>query len=112
MVKVAEEVRRQLKEKGLSCTMINARFAVPFDKMAIRDLEEKHALLVTMEENVESGGFGEHIQSFIKTENLNLEMLSIALPNCYVEHGNVDILKKELRVDADAIVERILEKMK
>lgn len=112
MVKVAEEVRRQLKEKGLFCTMINARFAVPFDKMAIRDLEEKHALLVTMEENVESGGFGEHIQSFIKTENLNLEMLSIALPNCYVEHGNVDILKKELRVDADAIVERILKKMK
>lgn len=111
MVETAVQVYEQLKEKGLNCTLINARFAQPFDKECIQSLANNHHLLVTMEENVASGGLGEHISSFLKEENSSMSILSIAIPDTYVEHGNVKILKELLRMDADSIVNRIKEKL-
>ena len=37
-----------------------------------------------------------------------LEVLTVALPDCYVEHGNVEVLKKELHVDAESVAKRII----
>jgi len=61
MVKTAVDVVKLLEAEGISATLINARFAMPFDKEAIKKLPAEHSLLVTMEENVQSGGFGEHV---------------------------------------------------
>ena len=61
MVKTAVDVVKLLEAEGISATLINARFAMPFDKEAIKELPAEHSLLVTMEENVQSGGFGEHV---------------------------------------------------
>ena len=91
-----------------SATLINARFAMPFDKEAIKELPAEHSLLVTMEENVQSGGFGEHVTEYVKTNGIALEVLTVALPDCYVEHGNVEVLKKELHVDAESVAKRII----
>lgn len=110
MVSTAENVILNLKNEGYNATLINARFAMPFDKKRIKKLAKKHKLLVTMEENVASGGFGEHVGAYIQDENIPIELLKIAIPDTYVEHGNVDILKKELRIDADSVSQRILEK--
>ena len=71
-----------------------------------------HDLLVTMEENVASGGFGERVQSFLNDRALAAEELSIAIPDAYVEHGSVELLKKELLMDADSVAARIMEKLK
>ena len=100
MVKTAVDVVKLLEADGISATLINARFAMPFDKEAIKELPAEHSLLVTMEENVQSGGFGEHVTEYVKTNGIALEVLTVALPDCYVEHGNVEVLKKELHVDA------------
>lgn len=108
MVKVAETVRNRLKEAGVSCSLINARFVVPFDRECIKELSKKHTLLVTMEENVKSGGFGEHVNSFVLEEELPVDVINIAIPDCYVEHGNVELLKKEIGIDADTIYDRII----
>lgn len=51
--------------------MVNARFAMPLDKNCLRKLAESHPLLVTMEENVASGGFGEHVAAFLEEEALH-----------------------------------------
>ena len=109
MVPVACQVRDMLQEYGIKTTVINARFAMPFDQQAVRDLCGEHTLLVTMEENVASGGFGEHISAFVKEEELDLSVLSIAIPDCYVEHGNVNVLKEKLGLDADSSALRILK---
>lgn len=111
MVKTAAAVREMLKDQGIFCTLINARFAMPFDKDCIRELAEKHTILVTMEENVWSGGFGEHIACFVKNEELDIEVINVAIPDCYVEHGNVDLLKKEIGIDAESVTERIMKKI-
>ena len=108
MVKTAVDVVKLLEAEGISATLINARFAMPFDKEAIKELPAEHSLLVTMEENVQSGGFGEHVTEYVKTNGIALEVLNIALPDCYVEHGNVEVLKKELHVDAESVAKRII----
>ena len=108
MVKTAVDVVKLLEAEGISATLINARFAMPFDKEAIKELPAEHSLLVTMEENVQSGGFGEHVTEYVKTNGIALEVLTVALHDCYVEHGNVEVLKKELHVDAESVAKRII----
>ncbi len=111
MVATASVVVDILQRKGINATFINARFAMPFDKAAIKELQADHDWLVTMEENVLSGGFGEHVTEYVKSHELALKVLNIALPDCYVEHGNVDLLKKELKVDADSVADRIMQEL-
>ena len=59
MVSTGEHVREKLKEEGVSCTLANARFVKPFDKELVDRLAKNHRLIVTMEENVLQGGFGD-----------------------------------------------------
>ena len=109
MVKTAMDVAEQLEKEGIHATVVNARFAVPFDSEAIKELAGEHELLVTLEENVQSGGMGEHIAMFLATERIDMGILSIAIPNQFVEHGNVDLLKQALRMDAVSVTQRIME---
>ena len=108
MVKVALDVREQLKEMGYSCSLTNARFVKPIDEEAIKDACKEHKLIVTMEENVASGGFGEKVRAYTDTLHEKTKVLCIALPDEYVEHGNVELLKKEVGIDADSIVKKIV----
>jgi len=109
MVKTAEVVRDALKEKGYACTLINARFAKPLDTGTLDALTAGHKLIVTMEENVINGGMGEHITEYYhQAENRNIRVLNIAIPDDYVEHGNVDILRKEVGIDAESIINRTI----
>ena len=108
MVETAVLVREiLLQEKGIDATVVNARFAQPFDaEMLDRELSE-HRLLVTMEENVRSGGFGEHVESWVSEHHPGQEVLCISVPDAYVEHGAVPVLKKMLGLDPESIAETI-----
>lgn len=108
MVGVAKEVREDLKDRGYDCSMINARFVKPIDENILDELAEKHKLLVTLEENVGSGGYGEKVRNYITSHYSHIKLLSITLPDDYIEHGNVDLLKKEVGLDAESIVKRII----
>ncbi len=111
MVKTAEEVCRSLKDKGYDCSLINARFAKPLDEECLALLTDEHTLVVTMEENVINGGFGEHVTRFYETGEYPVSVLNIAVPDAYVEHGNVDILRKEIGIDAETITDKIIRKL-
>ncbi len=106
MVKTACQVRELLKEEGYSCSLVNARFVKPMDEELIEAAAEDHKLFVTMEENVASGGYGERVRGFL--EDRGKALLSITIPDEYVEHGNVDILRQELGIDAGSIKKKIL----
>ncbi len=106
MVKTAEEVREKLKAKGKNCTLINARFVKPIDEDMMHELTKKHPLIVTLEENVACGGFGERVRDVLSDHD-GLRILNIAIPDEYVEHGNVELLKQEIGLDADSITEKI-----
>ena len=108
MVKTAEVVRKDLKDRGYSCSLVNARFVKPVDEAAIEQLSEDHRLIVTLEENVQSGGFGEKIRDCVDNRRLSSRVLIVSLPDDYVEHGNVELLKKEVGIDAETIVKRVI----
>ena len=108
MFKTAIQVRRKLKEIGYNCTLVNARFMKPFDTECLQELAKDHRLVVTLEENVKKGGFGEQIENYATENSLPYKVLIGAIPDEYVEHGNVDILKQETGIDADSIVKKII----
>lgn len=111
MVKTAVEVRELLKDMGYQCSLINARFVKPLDTELLEELSQEHELLVTMEENVISGGFGEHVLRYMNErpgENPQMKVLNIAIPDEYVEHGNVEILRKEIGIDKESVVKKIV----
>ena len=110
MVKIAEQVRKNLKEIGYSCTLVNARFVKPSDTEVLDMLSADHKLLVTMEENVRSGGYGEKVMDYVVEQELPVKLLNISLPDEYVEHGNVALLYEEVGIDAQTVTKRIIEK--
>lgn len=110
MVKTAVIVREKLAECGIDATVVNARFVKPIDKDMVDELAANHDLIVTMEENVANGGFGDKVIEYANETGLECDILQIAIPDEYVEHGNVEILKNEIGIDADSIVEKIMKK--
>lgn len=111
MVEIAWNVKEKLSNRGISATVINARFMAPLDEGAILSASEKYPLIVTMEENIASGGFGEHIAALLEREGAKAGLLTIAIENRYVEHGDVETLRKVLGIDADTIAEKICEEL-
>ena len=79
MVKTAETVCGILKEHGITATLINARFAKPFDGEVIKSLTAYHHTIVTMEENVKSAGFGEHVAEYLEDNGIDLKLINISI---------------------------------
>lgn len=108
MVKTAKEVRSRLRDTGCSCSLVNARFVKPYDSELLLELQKEHRLVVTLEENVKSGGYGEAVLDYFNQIGSRVKVLNITLPDDYVEHGNVDVLKQEVGIDADSVEKKIL----
>lgn len=108
MVKTALEVREMMKELGYHCTIVNARFVKPIDEEMLAYLAKDHRLVVTLEENVKSGGFGEKVLEYYNETATDIEVLQVALPDDYIEHGNVSVLMEETCIDAESIFKRII----
>lgn len=108
MVKTGLQVYERLKEEGYKCSLCNARFVKPIDT-AMVDKAIKHKVVVTLEENVLSGGFGEKVCDYMKDKTGTGKLIMVGIPDEYVEHGNVDQLRKEIHIDADSIINRIKE---
>lgn len=103
MVKTAEEVRECLHKAGFRCSLINGRFVKPIDENAVEYAARNHKLIVTMEENVASGGYGEKVREYFDSLETDCRLINITIPDEYVEHGNVELLKKEIGIDAESI---------
>ncbi|WP_461812441.1 1-deoxy-D-xylulose-5-phosphate synthase [Faecalimonas sp.] len=108
MMEVAEKVREKLKEIGYNCSLINSRFVKPIDENILEEMAKEHTLFVTIEENVLSGGYGEKVQDYVMQHHLAVDVLKIGVPDEYVEHGNIDVLRKEIMLDDESIVKQII----
>ena len=113
MVQVAVEIRDELIREGHKCTLINARFVQPMDP-EMADIAGKHRVVVSLEENVRSGGFGERFLDMLEEKGYvkSVKFIHVAIPDVYVEHGNVEILKKETGIDKESVLEKIREALK
>lgn len=112
MVEKALEAAGYLKEKAIHPTIVNMRFVKPFDTELVLALAKKHRLVVTMEDNVYSGGFSEKIQAFLQAQRMNrVKCLAVCLPDAFIEHGAPEELYEKYGMDAESVAGRIREVM-
>ena len=106
MVEVAYEVYDSLKKEGISITLVNARFVKPLDEEMLRTLAKNHQTIITLEENVYQGGFGQAVSAFYMRDGItDVRVKNIAVEDTFVEHGNVDDLRKLLGLDAEHVLQ-------
>lgn len=110
MVKMAEEVQKQLKERmDMDAALVNARFVKPIDEELLRSFADTYELVVTLEENVKDGGFGERVLAFAEEEDLPFGVEIIALPDRFIPHGSVSYQMKQVGFTPEDICGRIGE---
>ena len=110
MVKMAEEVQKQLKERmDMDAALVNARFVKPIDEDLLRSFADTYELVVTLEENVKDGGFGERVLAFAEEEDLPFGVEIIALPDRFIPHGSVSYQMKQVGFTPEDICGRIEE---
>lgn len=110
MVKMAEEVQKQLKEQmDMDAALVNARFVKPIDEELLRSFADTYELVVTLEENVKDGGFGERVLAFAEEEDLPFGVEIIALPDRFIPHGSVSYQMKQVGFTPEDICGRIGE---
>lgn len=110
MVKMAEEVQKQLKERmDMDAALVNARFVKPIDEELLQSFADTYELVVTLEENVKDGGFGERVLAFAEEEDLPFGVEIIALPDRFIPHGSVSYQMKQVGFTPEDICGRIEE---
>lgn len=112
MFEEAAKVSQNLKDLMFEHSLVNARFVKPIDEEIIDKLVEEHKLIVTIEENVQTGGYGEKVLEYISGKGYDVKVLILALPDRYIEHGNISVLRKETGIDSQSMTERIIKAYK
>ena len=108
MVKYALEAREQLASYGIEAEVINARFLKPLDMEKIISSVEKTGNLVTVEDNVLTGGLASNLLLLLSEKGINnFRHLPIGWPDQFIEHGDVEQLFKRYGLDADSIAVKV-----
>lgn len=108
MFDTSMNVYEKLKALGYNISVINARSISPIDTNMISEISANHKLIVTLEENVYSGGYGQAVSAYISQNNCKCKVINISLPDKYVEHGTCNILRDKYGLDSVSIVTRII----
>lgn len=108
MVRTAVQVTENLRNCGYEPTLVNMRFVKPLDMDLLEILREDHSLIVTMEENVKSGGFGEQVMTYYGSRLHSPAVRIVAIEDQFVPHGSVEDLMHQQQMDSASVTERIL----
>lgn len=109
MVRTAVQVTENLRKKGYEPTLVNMRFVKPLDTELLDIIKEDHSLIVTMEENVKSGGFGEQVMTYYGSRMHGPAVRIVAIEDQFVPHGSVEDLMRQQQMDSDSVTERVLQ---
>ncbi|MBB5264490.1 1-deoxy-D-xylulose-5-phosphate synthase [Catenibacillus scindens] len=118
MVETAWDVCARLAEENIDPALVNVRFVKPLDRKILEWLARDYEVIVTMEENVLRGGYGEAVAAYLSDlrcqdrEKYGARLLKIGIPDVYVEHGNVDLLKESMGLDSLSVTQKIIKEYK
>jgi len=108
MVSAAWEAAGKLKEQGIDACVINARFIKPLDAVTIGSYAKSCGKLITIEESVRIGGFGQQVRDALIEAGVNVPHTIMALPDHFVEHGAQPLIRRDCGLDAAGIMEQAL----
>jgi len=99
---------KNLSKQGIECEVVNCRFIKPMDKDYLQSILERFDNVITIEEGVKTGGFGESVAAWLATNGYKGSVKIISLPDEFVEHGPRDLLLEKWGVDQKGIEDIVL----
>lgn len=107
MVDHSLKAATKLKEQGITCEVVNMRFAKPLDTQMLDEIAGKFQKIITLEENTLIGGFGSAVAEYFISKNYKNDLELVGLPDKFIDHGTQEELHHLLGIDPDGIVERV-----
>ncbi len=107
-VELALKAADQLAADGIHATVLNARFCKPLDEEAILDAARRCGRVVTVEDGVLQGGFGSAVLELLADHGVAVPVARVGLPDHFVEHGPVPVLRREVGLTAEAVAAKAL----
>ena len=111
MVQVASEAAERLDPQGVSCSVVNARWVKPVDPRIV-EWARKHPVVITVEDNVGTGGFGGAVLEALAPHGLAGRVRSIALPDAFLPQGKAADLMRQHGLDAAGVARTVYEAVK
>ncbi len=106
LVETAEKVATTLGQDGVSCTVINARWVKPLDER-LAEWAREHAVVVTLEDNVITGGFGSGVLEALSNEGLAGRVSCIATPDSFLPFGTAEDVIGWAGLDHDSVLAQV-----
>lgn len=107
MMETAEQTWKSLKGKGYSCSLVNSRFVKPLDTDVLQEMAQGHRLFVTIEDASVAGGYGDRVMRYVSEQNMDVKVMTMGVPDIFVEHGNISQLREQIGLDSVSVVEKI-----
>ncbi len=112
MVADALKLAEKLEEQGISAGVINARFAKPLDADLLLESAKASKLIVTLEDNVLTGGFGSAVLEELQIKQCQHPVERFGWPDQFVEHGSsVESLRNDFCIDSETIFKKIVQRI-
>ncbi len=108
MIELAVELAEALDNKGIDAGVVNARFIKPLDSDLIKEQVADAEKIITIENGVVTGGFGESLEIEIGKSGFGVSVLKYGWPDEFVEHGTVEELKEIHGLTVEKILQDIL----
>jgi len=111
MVNIASKAVEIIRARGYSAGLINARFVKPIDEDGLTNSAKRTKLIVTLEDNIVTGGFGTSVADFLESSEVTgeVKLLKLGWPQKFIEHGSITQLMSRYNLDSDSVAERICD---
>src|SRR5467141_1437482 len=111
MVEVAKEAAERLEMQKVSCAVVNARWIKPVDPR-ITEWARSHPVVITVEDNVGTGGFGGAVLEALSPHGLAGRVRMLALPDEFLPQGKGSDILKDKGLDAAGIAKTVFDAVK
>ena len=96
-----------LQKEDISLEIVNCRFIKPMDEDYLRSIIERFKIVITIEEGVITGGFGDGVSSWLLENDFQGQIKRLGLPDSFIQHGKRDELLDEIGLDENSIINTI-----
>lgn len=104
-----EKAVKILQEQNYAPGLVNARFVSPLDTRMLDELASSYDYIVTVEENVLTGGFGSKVSAYLHDREYKIGCICLGIHDCFVEHGSIAQQRKDAGIDATSIAETVIK---
>ncbi|MBM7869201.1 1-deoxy-D-xylulose-5-phosphate synthase [Clostridium pascui] len=109
MVQNALVAREKLLRMGIKIGVVNAIFVKPIDIELLSKFSKTKKIIITVEDNIVTGGFGALVSEYIQSVNSKAKVINLGFKDEFIPHGNVDVFYKASGIDSDGIVEKVIK---